>query len=144
MKKFFTLIIFGLLQGATFAQTQNPVAGAGNSKSSVMVYSQDEDALVTKAPSQHNEEILIESLPYFETLSIPVFLSENAKGPCTFKKHPSLLLPEHYSVIIEDKLTGGRFDLKSSDTYSFEAYQNMPERFVLLIDKQKTTLTAMR
>lgn len=142
MKTIITLILIGLLQGMTFAQTQSAAAG---SKNSVMVYSQDEDALVCKSnEKQKGEEILIESLPYFETLSIPVYVSEDLKGSCTFKKDPSLLLPEHYTVVIEDRLTGGRFDLKSADTYTFHAYQNMPERFVLQIDKQKTTLTAMR
>ena len=143
MKTLITVILIGLLQGMSFAQSNNAVSAA--SKKSAMVYSQDDDALVYKNnEKQRGDEIMIESLPYFETLSIPVYVSEDLKGSVTFKKDPSLLLPEHFTVVIEDKLTGGRFDLKAADTYTFHAYQNMPERFVLQIDKQKTSLTAMR
>lgn len=127
----------------TFAQTASAHTARKNCS---LVYSQDEDALIAKDTARfHGQEIIIESLPYFEKLSIPVYIAESLSGSYTFKKHPSLLLPEYFSVVILDSQTGYSFDLKSNDSYTFvAAAQDNPERFVLKIDKVKNTLTAMR
>jgi hypothetical protein len=145
MKTIATLIFIACIQNATFAQaSQTAKAGAENNKSSVMIYSADEDAIVYKNASQNGKEIIIESLPGFGQEAIPVDVSQNVKGSYTFKKDPALLLPEYYSVVIEDTLTGKSFDLKAADSYTFDVSRATPERFVLKMSKSKTTLTAMR
>lgn len=140
MKTILIILFIGMAQAITFAQSR----AAAGLKNCAMIYSQDDDALVSKENGQHGEEIIIESLPYFQKLTIPVYINENLKGSYTFKKHPSLLLPEFYSVVIKDTFTGENFDLKSSDSYTFQVNNDEPERFVLVISNQKTHLTAMR
>ncbi|MBL7930508.1 MAG: hypothetical protein JNL60_01315 [Bacteroidia bacterium] len=139
MKTLITILLLSFASSMAFAQS-----ASATGKNFSLVYSQDDDALVAKNNEQ-GQDIIIESLPYFEKLSIPVYIAENLNGTYTFKKHPSLLLPEYFSVVILDNQTGYSFDLKSNDTYSFvAAAQDNPERFVLKIDKVKNTLTAMR
>jgi hypothetical protein len=73
-------------------------------------------------------------------------VNQDEKGSFTFKKHPSLALPEFYTVVIKDTVTGAQFDLKDSDSYSFEVKKVVPERFLLQMKKAKAnnTLTAMK
>ncbi len=143
MKTVFTSLI--LTVATLFCNAQAPTAYANTIKNFSLVYSQDEDALIYKDTSNvRGQDIVIESLPYFEKLTIPVYLDGNLTGNYTFKKHPTLVLPEYFSVVIYDKATGYSFDLKNSDSYTFLAGENNSERFVLKIDKQKNVLTAMR
>ena len=141
MKKIFTLLTIAMLASttATYAQT-NKI----NTSNSVMVYSEDEEALVYKNNSQTNgKEIIIESLPGFGFDPIPVEIGLNENGSYTFKKHPSLVLPEYYSVEITDSVTGARFDLKTADSYTFEVAKATPDRFALQMHKIKNGSIAM-
>lgn len=143
MKTLITILMLSLASSMTFAQTASAKA---EGKDFSLVYSQDDDALVAKDAAEiKGQDIVIESLPYFEKLTIPVYIAESLNGSYTIKKHPNLLLPEYFSVVILDSQTGYSFDLKSNEPYTFvAAAQDNPERFVLKIDKLKNTLTAMR
>jgi hypothetical protein len=142
MKTLLTTLLLVLAQSVIVAQD---LASADESESYAIIYSEDEEALVYKDTSDtQGKDIVIESIPGFDKVSIPVVISQNKKGSYTFKKHPTLFLPEYYSVVIEDNLTGNVFDLQSADSYSFSVNRAMPDRFVLLITKKKTTFTASR
>lgn len=143
MKTLLTILV--LVITTTVAFSQAPNAYASQHKNFSLVYSQDEDALVYKDTlNVRGQDIIIESLPYFEKLKIPVYLDGSLSGNYTFKKHPTLLLPEYFSVVIHDNATGYDFDLKNSEAYTFEAQKDNSERFVLVIDKQRNVLTALR
>ena len=142
MKTIITLILIVLFQGLISGQTQEAAAAA---KSSAMVYSASMEALIYKDDGdQFGKEIIIESLPDFAVISVPVHISQISKGVYTFKKDPKLVIPEFFNVVIEDNLTGALFDLKNSDSYSFSINRAIPDRFVLQISKAKATITAMR
>lgn len=142
MKTIITLIFITLLQSLLSGQTEQ---AAPEVKSSVMVYSEDMEALIYKDEESHfGKEIIIESLPDYSEIMIPVHISQMTKGFYTFKKDPKLVIPEFYSAVIEDNLTGSLFDLKSSDSYSFSINRSIPDRFVLRISKAKATLASMR
>jgi hypothetical protein len=104
-----------------------------------LVYSEEEDAIIPKDAGQHSNELVIESLPGMEELSIPLLFHQQPKGSYTIKKDPGLELPEFYNVIIEDTLTGNQFDLKYAESYSFSVNRFIPERFVLQISKKRST-----
>jgi hypothetical protein len=139
MKAVFYLILMSLAPVFIAAQAGPSAKKCG------MIYSEEEEALVYKdTAAQYNEEIIIESIPSFAGEPIPVYINPNVQGQHTFKKHPSLSLPEYYSVVIKDTVTGNSFDLKSSDSYTFSVNRVTPDRFVLYIDKKKNSLTASR
>lgn len=147
MKTVATLLFFGILFHSGLSQTgrDKSINSSGGLKNNVLFYSQEEDALIIKDTGYvHSELIVIESLPYSEKLTIPVYVDQHIKGTYSFTKHPALQLPEYYTVVITDNLTGKKFDLRNEDSYTFEVNKDEPERFVLQIDKIKTTLTAMR
>jgi len=139
MKTIFILLITALVGVSTGAQAQQAAAKPATSDkgNSVMVYSEEEEALIYK---QTGKEILIETLPEYGKEAIPIIVNQDVKGNFTFKKHPALLLPEYYNVVIEDTLTGEHFDLKNADSYSFVVAKDVPERFMLQMSKTKTSL----
>lgn len=142
MKKIVTLFAAALLTVTAASAQQTAASITADKAKSVMVYSEEDEALVYKNGSAHHgREILIETLPGFGNDPVPVDIDQNANGSYTFKKHPSLQLPEYYTVIITDSLTGNQFDLKKSDSYTFDVAKAMPERFALEMRKTKTELT---
>lgn len=143
MKKFiaFFFIAFLTTSALSAQSTKKEITTA----KAVMVYSEEYEAIVYKSESQvSGSEILIESLPGYGKEPIPVEVFQNKKGSYTFKKHPSLVMPEYYNVIITDSLTGQSFDLKNADSYTFDVTKSTPDRFMLYMSKSKTNLTAMR
>lgn len=143
MKTIFAILFIAM--AAAGAQAQNAALPAGLDRlKSVMVYSEAEEAIVYKTANNNSKEILIESLPGYGSDDIPVEVNQDEKGSFTLKKHPSLLLPEFYTVVIKDTVTGEQFDLKDSDSYSFEVKKVVPERFLLQMKKTKSSLTAMK
>ena len=143
MKKIVTLLLISLLAGTTAIQAQSAKQTATDK--TVMVYSEEDEAMIYKNESQANsKEILIETLPGFGFDPVPVEISLNENGSYTFKKHPALVLPEYYTVVISDSVTGKKFDLNSADSYTFDVAKATPDRFVLQMQKMKTNLTAMR
>ena len=148
MKTIIVALLITLLPIGSFsqiAQKFNSNNSSDKCMKSSLIYSEDDDALVFKnGVSVSSKEIIIENIPFFDQASIPVYINQEVNGNYTFKKHPALMLPEFYTVIIEDTATGNRFDLKTSDSYSFDIEKNIPERFILQIHKLKTTMTAMR
>ncbi|WP_317898507.1 hypothetical protein [Aurantibacillus circumpalustris] len=144
MKNFFTLFAIAFL-ASTMAVSAQQTPKTANQNKTVLVYSEEYEALVYKSsPNNSDSEIMIESLPGYGNEPIPVEINQNKKGSYTFTKHPSLMLPEYYSVVIMDSLTGKTFDLKTTDSYTFDVSKDIPERFVLQMAKTKTNLTAMR
>jgi len=143
MKKIFTLLVVVLLTGISAANAQS-TDKASPSENRIMVYSEEDEAMVYKNDSQINSgEIIIESLPGFGLEPVPVEVSQNEKGSYTFKKHPSLIVPEYYTVVITDSLTGKQFNLKAVDSFTFDVAKATPDRFVLQMTKTKYSLTAM-
>lgn len=145
MKSIITVLLIALLAGANsaVAQTRGTVPPVANK--TIMVYSEDEDAFVYKSEDNMlGQEIFIETLPVYGKAAVPMIVHPDVNGTLTFKKHPSLVVPEYYTLTIEDKLTGAVYDLKSDETYSFEVKKHVPERFVLQMSLTKTHLTAMR
>ena len=144
MKKIFTLFVVTFFAGTIAVNAQQSSKTIPQIKTA-LVYSEEDEALVYKNNPQSNDnEIVIESLPGYGQDPIPVEINQNKKGSYTFTKHPSLILPEYYSVVILDSLTGKTFDLKETDSYTFDIAKATPERFMLQMAKTKTTLTAMR
>jgi hypothetical protein len=137
MKKIITLLTFVFIAGTMALNAQQ------TDKTS-LVYSEDDEALVYKSEPGTTNEIMIESLPGYGEESVPIDVYQNEKGMYTFTKHPALVLPEYYNVVILDSVTGSEFDLRASDSYTFEVKKNVPERFVLIMSKAKTEFTAMR
>jgi hypothetical protein len=145
MKTLITLLAATIIATATLKAQPASKPTMPEPHKSVMVYSEEEEALVYKQGSHiSGKEILIESLPGFGKDPIPVEVNQFEKGSYTFKKHPALVLPEYYNVVIIDSLTGEQFDLKSADSYTFDVSRVVPERFLLQMQKTKTRLTAMR
>ena len=145
MKTLILLITTLLLASATGARAQEYATKPAAPQKSVLVYSEEDEALIYKNELHtQGKEILIESLPEYGKAAIPVIVRQDENGSFTFKKHPNLLLPEFYTVIIEDTLTGEQFDLKNADSYSFVVSKMVPERFMLQMTKMKSNLTAMR
>lgn len=143
MKTLITIFLLAVLSSYGFAQDNH--TKATSVAPCTLIYSYDEDALVYKDNAiQPMKEIVIESLPCSGKLTIPIYLSQNMKGTYVFKKHPALVIPEYYTAVIEDTFTGEHFDLKLNDSYVFETSKKMEERFVLKMDYQKVTYTAMR
>lgn len=140
MKKILTILVLALFTVTAASAQQTVKAIPAERLKSVMVYSADDDAIVYKQGSQQNgKEIIIESIPGFGTESVVVDIAQNENGSYTFTKHPSLLLPEYYTVIITDAVTGNQFDLKKSDSYTFDIAKQTPERFTLRMQKNKTS-----
>jgi hypothetical protein len=148
MKTLLLITFCGLLQ--LMASARNPIKvnlllNEGEENGYSLVYSEEDEALVYKddGTDHSGHEIVIESLPGFDETHIPVIIAQKLKGSFTFKKHPKLELPEYYTVVIEDNLTGQLFDLKAADSYTFSINRSIPDRFVLHITKKKATLTAL-
>lgn len=145
MKTLHTFLLMIISLGSMIAQSKE-IPSAKNSttnKPCTLVFSEDEQALVYRNESIHGQDIFIESLPEYGEEAIPVEIAQNEKGSYTFKKHPSLNIPEFYSVVITDKVTGARFDLKAADSYTFDINKATPERFMLSMSKIKTKMTSM-
>ena len=145
MKSIITILFIALLAGANSvaAQTRATVPPVANK--TIMVYSEDEDAFVYKSEDHMlGQEILIETLPVYGKALVPMIVHPEVNGTLTFKKHPALMVPEYYTITIEDKLTGAVYDLKSDETYTFEVKKHVPERFVLQMSLTRTHLTAMK
>ncbi|PBQ32953.1 hypothetical protein CNR22_14610 [Sphingobacteriaceae bacterium] len=145
MKTIFTLLLIALLTVANSAAAQTRATKPPVANKTIMVYSEDEDAFIYKSEDHMSgQEILIETLPVYGKASVPMIVHPEVNGTLTFKKHPSLIVPEYYTITIEDKLTGAVYDLKSEETFAFEVKKHVPERFVLQMSLTKTHLTAMK
>ena len=145
MKKVIAILFIALLAGANSAAAQIRATVPPAANKTIMVYSEDEDALVYKSEDHMlGQEILIETLPVYGKASVPMIVHPEVNGKLTFKKHPALIVPEYYTITIEDKLTGAVYDLKSDETYAFDVKKHVPERFILQMSLTKTHLTAMK
>jgi hypothetical protein len=145
MKTSIITICFMMLSALMGAQRGHSETNQALQKENLMVYSEEEDAMIHKDQmARDSKDIIIQSLPGYGEGPVPVYVNDNIKGTYTLKKHPTLYLPEFYSVVIEDTLTGRKFDLKTSDSFSFDVTGPVSDRFVLYITKSKTTLTAMK
>jgi len=144
MKNILTLLVIAMMIATLHCSAQQ-TAGKATGDKTVLVYSEEDEALVYKNNSQNNtKEIIIESLPGYGFDPVPVEISLNENGSYTFKKSASLVLPEYYTVVITDSVTGENFDLKTSDSYSFDVAKATPERFALQMTKIKTRLTTIQ
>ncbi|PBQ32954.1 hypothetical protein CNR22_14615 [Sphingobacteriaceae bacterium] len=137
------LIVFGGFN--TITSQKHATQAAPIDKPVVLIYSEDEEAMVYKHEENFaGPEIMIETLPLVRKASLPLIVHTDLRGTFTFKKHPALLLPDYYTVTIEDKLTGQIFDLRSREVFSVEVKSHISERFVLHMTLAKTNFTAMR
>ena len=145
MKSILTLVLVIVLGSSNTLISQKSVQTTPINKPVVLVYSEDEEAMVYKQEENcSGPEILIETLPIARKSSLPLIIHTDLKGTFTFKKHPTLLLPDYFKVTIEDKLTGQLFDLRSKEGFSVQVDKHISERFILHMELAKTNFTAMR
>jgi len=145
-KIIFTLCLIILLSPVNQTKAQKPAPTSKcSAPSTSLVYSKHENALVYKNEDDiTSPDILIETLPFSRKSSVPLIIDPDMRGSFTLKKHPALLLPEYYTVTIEDKVTGEIFDLKTNDSYTFVVDKHVEDRFILQMSLAKTNFTAMR
>lgn len=145
MKAILTLVFVIVLGGFNTIICQKCVQKTSIDKPIVLVYSEYEEAMVYKQEENFSgPEILIETLPRVRKSSLPLIIHTDLKGTFTFKKHPTLLLPDYFTVTIEDKLTGQIFDLRSKENFSVQIDKHISERFILHMELSKANFTAMR
>lgn len=81
------------------------------------------------------EQIAIVELPPINQVLTEITIDFAKAGSYTFVKSPDIKLYADRDVYIEDMLTGKVFNLKNSESYSFNVNRRMAHRFMLHIDK---------
>lgn len=82
------------------------------------------------------QAISIVSLPPMSQTNTPVNLFITAMGTYSLKKASELVIPDEYTVVVEDLLTGQYYNLKSQEPYTFKMNRGFGQtRFVLEISK---------
>lgn len=104
---------------------------------SVSQTTSDQTASVNKpeALQQARYSLIIETLPALSDPKAELSLELTAKGIYTFRKAESLVIPENYSLIIEDLATGNVFDLSSSERHAFSVNRAMIKSFLVRLVK---------
>lgn len=107
-----------------------------NAAACSLVYSEDSKSLKhSEALPVKSRDLIIASLPPLTQSLTTITLDFGMTGAFTFKKEANLNLQDDRDIYIEDMLTGKIFDLKKSDSYTFNVTRRIPDRFVLHIDK---------
>lgn len=88
-----------------------------------------------EAFQQARYSLTIESLPELSDPKAELSLELTAKGIYTFRKAESLVIPENYSLVIEDLATGNVFDLSSSEQHAFSINRAMIKLFLVRLIK---------
>lgn len=133
MKLITTLIYIMGFQYISLCQTTTTQQPAGPA-SCAMNYSEDSQALTIPEPVKCRE-IVISALPPLTQSVTPLNVEFGMTGAFTFKKDASLDVQDDRDIYIEDMLTGKIFNLKTSDSYTFNVNRRVPDRFVLHVDK---------
>jgi len=147
MKHISTLIAVIGIYSISFSQPsaeveQTPDASVAPSCS--MLYSEDSSLLeFSGAMPVKCTEITFTALPPLTQSLTTINLEFGRTGSFTFKKDPDLKMHGDVDVYIEDMLTGKIFDLKTSESYSFNVNRRIPNRFVLHIDKMISKYTLL-
>ena len=81
------------------------------------------------------EKIAIVDLPPANQALTEITVDFATTGSYTFVKSPEVKLYPDRDVYIEDMLTGKVFDLKNSESYTFNVNRRVAHRFILHIDK---------
>jgi len=136
MKIITTLI--GIMGFQYMALCQAPAASTQMEKplTCSISYSEKSETLVNEEFAAIKcREIVITSLPPESQSATNVTIDFGMTGSFTFKKDASLEIYNNNDVYLEDMLTGKVFDLKTSESYTFNVNRRIPNRFVLHIDK---------
>jgi hypothetical protein len=84
-----------------------------------------------------NYQILIESLPDSSGKNFDMNFSLDNLGTYSFKLSESLIIPEGYQIMIEEKITGNTFNLDSYMQHSFSVSRAMTKQFVVCLRKRQ-------
>ena len=105
-------------------------------------YSDDKWTISHSGTEAHQcSELHIASLPPLNVISVPLNLFITVKGTYKLSKDPSLLIPEEYTVVVEDLLTGQYYNLNSSEPYVFNMNRGFNQtRFLLEPSKNPAKL----
>jgi len=136
MKKIFTLLSI-LYFSSGFSQTNSsilPVFPPGPNTPSEEI---------NKKPSlQGNYFIVIQSLPTPDEDATELNFDLEKKGTYTFKLDPSVVVPEDYTLILQDKGTGNTFDPQSKEHHSFSINRSVNKSFLISMKKtEQLTIT---
>lgn len=95
--------------------------------------------------AQSRYSLIIESLPSLSEPSEELTIDLTAKGIYTFKKGESLMVPDNYTLLIEDRATGNVFDLNSPEEHAFSVNRAMIKYFVVKLRKnESSTIAALK
>ena len=138
MKIITTFICIMGFQYIALCQAVTPSAVTQNTMNSTcsVIYSENSELLVSSEQGPFKcREITIMNIPPSTQSVTPLNIEFGMTGSFTFKKDGGLEPHENVDVYIEDMLTGKVFDLKTSDSYTFNVTRRIPGRFVLHMDK---------
>jgi hypothetical protein len=97
-----------------------PLAGFSQSGPCNLSYTDGKWAITHSDTIAHQcSELHIASLPPLTLSPMPMNLFITAKGTYKLKKAPSLAIPEDYTLLVEDLLTGQYYNLNSPEPYVF-------------------------
>ncbi|MES2679673.1 MAG: hypothetical protein V4635_07305, partial [Bacteroidota bacterium] len=66
------------------------------------------------------QTIAIAELPPMSQANTPMNLFINKMGSYSLKRAPELVIPDEYTIVIEDLLTGQYYNLKTQEPYTFK------------------------
>jgi hypothetical protein len=135
MKTLTTLIGIVAFQCMAFSQSTTITAVPASGGCSITYFEHSQTLMSGDSSRIKCREITITSLPPSTQALTTINIEFGMVGSFTFKKGSDLNLPETRDVYIEDMLTGKIFDLKTTDSYTFNVNRKVPDRFVLHIDK---------
>ncbi|MDX5320752.1 MAG: hypothetical protein LPK45_06590, partial [Bacteroidota bacterium] len=82
-----------------------------------------------------NSKLSVNALPISTNqYSLPLHFVSQQEGPCEFKANFTEL-DEAWTVTLEDKMTGQKFDLRKG-AYTFNYVKDLPNRFVIHFEKK--------
>ncbi len=76
--------------------------------------------------------IAIASLPAMSQANTPLNLFITVAGTYTLKKDADLAIPDDYTVVVEDLLTGQYYNLKTQESYTFKMNRGFNQTLFVL------------
>lgn len=127
MKMTFVSILFCFLQLNSFSQTEAV------------------EPTVAVPYAQARYSLIIESIPTLSEPSEELTVDVTAKGVYTFRKGEGLIIPDNYTLLIEDRATGNVFDMNSPEEHAFSVNRAMIKYFVVKLRKNElSTIAALK
>ncbi|PBQ32905.1 hypothetical protein CNR22_14355 [Sphingobacteriaceae bacterium] len=139
MKNLITIVAIACFTSSGFAQNES-VASLNHklevSNTCTLGYVEGSKTLkdITGFPARCEQIAIVELPPVNQTLT-EITIDFATTGSYTFVKSADIKLYPDRDVYIEDMLTGKVFDLKKSESYTFNVNRRVAHRFMLHIDK---------